>query len=215
MIRDDLAIIIPAYNEESSIGAILESLYKHWNVFVIDDKSIDNTAKIIKKYNVNLIRNKLNFGYSRSIQKGILKVKQNGFRYAITFDCDGEHKAEDLPNFLKLLEKGNSMVLGSRNKKNRFLEKLVAIFMNIFFKIEDPFCGLKGYDLTQIELDNNYLRIPMEDVNTYLMINFLKKGLKYCNCKINTGIRSNDINSRFGTALFGEMKLLKSLRYWI
>lgn len=215
MIKKDLAIIIPAFNEQDSIGEVLESLYKNWNVFVVDDKSVDNTTKIISKFRVNLIRNKFNLGYSRSIQKGILKAKQSGFRYAITFDCDGEHRAEHLPEFIKLLKKGNALVVGSRNKKNRFSEKLFSIFMNFFFKIEDPFCGLKGYDLTQIKFDNNYLRIPMEDVNTYLMIIFLKKGLKYCNCKINVGTRANNITSRFGNALFGEIKLFRSLLYWI
>ena len=59
---------MPAYNEEKTIGKLLKVISKKWEVFVIDDKSIDQTSEIVKQYNVNLIQNESNIGYSRTIQ---------------------------------------------------------------------------------------------------------------------------------------------------
>ncbi len=206
---------MPAYNEEKTIGKLLKVISKKWKVFVIDDKSKDQTFDIVKKFDINLIQNESNIGYSRTIQKGIKKVKESGYRYAITFDCDGEHQTKDIPEVARLLKKGNFLVVGSRNKKNRFVEIIVAFFTSLFLDIDDPFCGLKGYDLNHIDKNCDYLEKPMEDVNTFIMMNFVKRKLRFCNFKIITGERSFNENSRFGISILGEIKLLKSLRYWV
>ena len=85
----------------------------------------------------------------------------------------------------------------------------------LLFKIEDPFCGLKGYDLSLINEDSDYLIKTMEDVNTYLMMAIVKKNLNFCNYKIKVGKRPPNLSSRFGKSLSGEIKLLKSIKYWI
>ena len=215
MINKKLAILIPAFNEEKTIGELLKELSEKWDVFVIEDKSLDNTLQIVKKYKVCLIKNSSNIGYSLSIQKGISKIKNSGYHYVITFDGDGEHRPKDIPKIFNLLKKGNAMVVGSRDWKNRFIEKITSFFTNLFFKIEDPFCGLKGFDLYKINNENKYLRKPMEDVNTYLMFSIIRKKHKYCNYKVKVGQRVPNLNSRFGINLIGEIKLLKSLIYWI
>ena len=58
--NNDFLIIIPAFNEEKSIGNVLKNIVKTYKVLVVDDGSTDNTRQIvdelIKKDNKNLIQ---------------------------------------------------------------------------------------------------------------------------------------------------------------
>ena len=68
----ELAIVVPAYNEESNIGAILESLKAlKSSVILIDDYSTDNTSKIASGYECTIIKNTSNMGYEASINSGL------------------------------------------------------------------------------------------------------------------------------------------------
>lgn len=98
--RDNLiSVIIPTYNAEKYISrcieSVLEQTYKNFEIIIIDDKSTDDTANILKKYerldNVTIITNKKNSGVSFSRNRG-LKLSKGEF---ITFvDSD-----DFLPNF--------------------------------------------------------------------------------------------------------------------
>ena len=114
-----------------------------------------------------------------------------------------------------LLKNNYSLVVGSRNKKNRNIEIFASILTNFFIGIKDPFCGLKGYDLSKITFQNPYLQLEMEDTNTYLMIFYIKKNLSFFNLNINVKRTSKRKNSRFGDGFFSEVKLAKSFFYWL
>ena len=215
MTNKEPAIIIPVFNEEKTIGNVLKKIKNKGSVFVIDDNSTDNSHDIISKYEVNLIKNHSNIGYSKTIQRGIKIVKRNGYKYAITFDSDGEHNIEDIEKITLLLKNNYSLVVGSRNKKNRNIEIFASILTNFFIGIKDPFCGLKGYDLSKITFQNPYLQLEMEDTNTYLMIFYIKKNLSFFNLNINGKRTSKSKNSRFGDGFFSEVKLAKSFFYWL
>ena len=215
MTNKEPAIIIPVFNEEKTIGNVLKKIKNKGSVFVIDDNSTDNSHDIISKYEVNLIKNHSNIGYSKTIQRGIKIVKRNGYKYAITFDSDGEHNIEDIEKITLLLKNNYSLVVGSRNKKNRNIEIFASILTNFFIGIKDPFCGLKGYDLSKITFQNPYLQLEMEDTNTYLMIFYIKKNLSFFNLNINVKRTSKRKNSRFGDGFFSEVKLVKSFFYWL
>ena len=139
MTNKEPAIIIPVFNEEKTIGNVLKKIKNKGSVFVIDDNSTDNSHDIISKYEVNLIKNHSNIGYSKTIQRGIKIVKRNGYKYAITFDSDGEHNIEDIEKITLLLKNNYSLVVGSRNKKNRNIEIFASILTNFFIGIKDPF----------------------------------------------------------------------------
>ena len=215
MTNKEPAIIIPVFNEEKTIGNLLKNIKNKGSIFVIDDNSTDNSYNIISKYEVNLIKNRSNIGYSKTIQRGIKIVKTNGYKYAITFDSDGEHNIEDIEKITLLLKNNYALVVGSRNKKNRNIEILASILTNFFIGIKDPFCGLKGYDLSKITFQNPYLQLEMEDINTYLMIFYIKKNLSFSNFNINVKKSSKRKNSRFGDGFFSEVKLAKSFFYWL
>ncbi len=73
-----ITAIVPAYNEAERIGSVLDVLTKYpkfKEIIVVDDGSIDNTAKVVKKYNVRYVRNKVNKGKGYSMDVGVKLAK--------------------------------------------------------------------------------------------------------------------------------------------
>ena len=206
----DLAIVIPVFNEEKTIDTVLANIKNKGDVILIDDNSTDSTYSLAKNHKIKIIKNKSNIGYSRSIKKGLLFAKKKKYKYVITFDGDGEHN----PNH-NLLKTNYTLIIGSRDKKNRIIEKIIGFFTYLYFGVEDPFCGLKGLNLELIAITDKYFISEMEDVNTFLMISMLKKNYWFQNLKINIIERDNDIKSRFGVSINGEIKLLQAIKYWL
>jgi hypothetical protein len=81
------------------------------------------------------------------LQEGFAQAALRGYRFAITFDADGQHDAAALPAVLDLLESGSEVVIGVRPKAARLSEVLFAVYTRSAYGIRDPLCGLKGYSL--------------------------------------------------------------------
>lgn len=93
----ELSAIIPAYNEEDGIGAVLTELRGRWpelDIIVIDDGSTDQTAKIARQVpGVRVLQHGRNRGYGAGLKTGMLST---GRRCVIWYDADGQHRPDDL-----------------------------------------------------------------------------------------------------------------------
>ena len=69
--RSELAIVVPARDEEKTIKKVVLSLKKYGDILVIDDHSSDKSQKILKTLDVQVIRNKKNLGYEETVLRGI------------------------------------------------------------------------------------------------------------------------------------------------
>ena len=87
----DLIVVIPAYNEEKTIGKLVLEIKKICDVLVVDDCSKDGTREASFKNGAIVHSNKKNKGYSYSINFGIKKAQLLKYKYAITLDADGQH----------------------------------------------------------------------------------------------------------------------------
>jgi len=117
--NDGLSIVIPAYNEESAIGLILNQLmhtldkvdYPH-EIIVVDDCSQDNTAAAVMDFDgVRLIQHKRNRGYGGAIKTGILHSKYDSI---CIIDADGTYPNERIPDLYNRFLLGCDMVVGAR-----------------------------------------------------------------------------------------------------
>ncbi len=113
----DTWVIIPAYNEEPSLGAVLDGLAgRGFQIVIVDDGSTDQTADVALKHPVLLVRHACNLGQGAALQTGIafaLRSPEAGF--IVTFDADGQHSADDIPRLVEPLRAGSCDVcLGSR-----------------------------------------------------------------------------------------------------
>ena len=110
-------IIIPAYNEEGSIGAVVESIRKHAvdaDILVVNDGSRDRTARMARESGAMVISLPYNMGIGTAVQSGFLFAKEKGYHFAVQVDGDGQHPASEIPRLLAALENGVEMAIGSR-----------------------------------------------------------------------------------------------------
>ncbi len=116
-----LAIIIPAYNEEKTIGKVLELIPKKIlgidEIFtiVVDDGSTDATYFRSKEKSSHTIRHSVNLGVGAATITGIEMAKKFGMHMVATLDGDGQHNPLDLPKLIKpIIDKKADVVIGSR-----------------------------------------------------------------------------------------------------
>lgn len=109
-------VIMPAYNEEQTVGAVAASVRPLVDaVFVIDDGSTDRTAVVARAAGAHVLSHVINRGLGAAIQTGIVAARRAGADIAVTFDADGQHRAEDIPRMCAPIEVDEAdVVLGCR-----------------------------------------------------------------------------------------------------
>jgi glycosyltransferase involved in cell wall biosynthesis len=140
-------IIIPAFNEQDTIGGVVDQLKRFCPIIVVDDGSTDATYQKCKLRDVNIVRHQHNKGYGATIKAGLSFACEMDFKYAITIDADGQHDFKDVPLIYELLKSGSHVAVGNRNKLPRLAEKVFSWYTARTLNIDDPLCGFKGYNL--------------------------------------------------------------------
>ena len=206
-------VILPSYNEKSSLIKICKQLKKKKIKFIIlDDHSNDGSAEWLKKNNIYFIRNKKNLGYERNILNGFKHVlRKKNIKYIITFDADGQHKIGDLSKIIKLLKnKSVDILIGNRQEMNRWSENLISFLYNIIFKIKDPLTGLKVYNVNILKKYQNKIS------DSYFLVDLLTLSSKHGSKIINYPITTNKTEySRIGFKLRIHFKILKCIKFII
>ena len=109
-------VVVPAYNEGRVIGDVITGLASAFpNIVVVNDGSSDETAEILRGLPAVVVKHQINLGQGASLQTGITFALERGAKYIVTFDADGQHRAEDALSALRLLGEGQcDVVCGSR-----------------------------------------------------------------------------------------------------
>ena len=112
-----ITIVIPAYNEERSIIAVIRGLKQQGfaSLIVVDDGSSDRTSQLARQEGVILLRHILNRGLGGALGTGINAALRLGAEFIVTFDADGQHDPHDVGRLLDPIENGEAdVVIGSR-----------------------------------------------------------------------------------------------------
>ena len=114
-----ITAVIPAYNEELSIGSVVISTNKYVDhTIVVDDGSSDNTAEIAAKAGAEVINHIQNMGKGAALKTGFDAVKDTDI--IVTIDSDGQHNPDEIPKLVKPIEDGEAdIVNGSRYLDNK------------------------------------------------------------------------------------------------
>ena len=118
----EITAILPAYNEEVSIGSIVLRTLKYADrVIVVDDGSLDRTAEVASLAGAQVLRHEMNMGKGAALKTGFASL--NGDAVIVTIDTDGQHDPADIPRLVDPILQGEAdMVNGSRylngNKKD-------------------------------------------------------------------------------------------------
>ncbi|MDD3473156.1 MAG: glycosyltransferase family 2 protein, partial [Syntrophaceae bacterium] len=112
-LKETITIVIPAYNEEKTIGSVVRGVISHVpeaNVLVVDDGSTDATAREAERSGAFVISHPLNKGNGACIKTALRHIRSG---YIAVIDADGQHDPKDLPKLLNRLNEYD-LVVGSR-----------------------------------------------------------------------------------------------------
>jgi glycosyltransferase involved in cell wall biosynthesis len=111
-------IIIPAYNEEKSVGRLVQeihALHPQYDIVVINDCSLDRTKQAAQEAGAIVVNNPYNLGIGGTMQTGFQIARDNGYDIAVQMDGDSQHDPSSLADLLSpILEGKLDLSVGSR-----------------------------------------------------------------------------------------------------
>ncbi len=183
------SVIIPAYNEGRRIGSVLESMPNGYEVIVVDDGSVDDTAEKVRKFGAKVVRLRKNCGKTKACLEGI---RRSSHEFCIFMDGDGQHYPEDIPKIVGGLKHAD-IVIGSRDMKkvplqrrlsNWYARKSVKFITGKNFS--DALCGFRGVRKSvfrRLEFEKNgYFfesEMAIKAAEKNLRIRFVPVGVSY------------------------------------
>jgi glycosyltransferase involved in cell wall biosynthesis len=211
--KAETVALIPAYNEEGRVGAVVREAKKYVDlVIVADDGSADNTAKEAEEAGAVVIRHPQNMGKGAAVATLIKAALAADAKYAVLLDADGQHDPTDIPKFLQALKSGADHVAGNRFPHTkmptirRLGYKALALLHRILIaKLNDPFNGYRAFSRKALEtLDQDF--DPSYGVETE--INYQLRKAK--TAEIPTTIKYHEASSKANPLLQG-LNLLWSI----
>jgi dolichol-phosphate mannosyltransferase len=161
MDKGKVSIILPALNEAETIGKVIDEIPKHAleqagysiEVLVVDNGSTDHTAQLAREKEARIITEPRR-GKGRAVRTAFEQVSAD---FVFMLDADYTYPATHIPEMLKLLNQGYSVVIGSRlkgqrekgaiNRLNIIGNHLLTLMANILYRarISDLCTGYWGF----------------------------------------------------------------------
>lgn len=174
-------LIIPAYNEEESLKATIDSVQKEApdvDFLIVNDGSSDGTERVCRENHYPFLDLATNFGLAGAFQAGLKYAYRHNYDCAIQFDADGQHLPEyiaELRDAVKIYD----IAIGSRfidqkkpNSLRMFGSNLIqwSIKVTTGKNITDPTSGMRAFNKRMIAYMANGLNYgPEPDTVSYLI----------------------------------------------
>jgi hypothetical protein len=146
-------IVIPAFNEEESIGGVIVNARLHVpfaDILVVNDGSTDSTSAVAKERGVLCVNHPFNLGYGAALQTGFRFATARGYDCVITMDADGQHVPVSVANLVNTMHHQSAdVVIGSRFLGGNYEADLPRrIGIRLFSLIARLFTGITITDPT-------------------------------------------------------------------
>lgn len=164
--ENEVCAVIPTYQNAKTLLKVVADVHRVVDtVFVVDDGSNDSTAALLDKATGNerpekVLTHAKNQGKGAALKTGLTFARQQGFRYAVTVDADGQHRADDIPALLKAVEEEpDALAIGSRGLQHENMPAKSTFanrFSNFWFALQtlqrlpDTQSGLRVYPLRRL-----------------------------------------------------------------
>lgn len=210
-------VLLPAYNEEESLDALLPKIDKifkdensEYRLIVCNDGSSDRTGEILdeyaKKLPMTIVAHKINRGLGETSRDLFEKVAELSEKddVIVRMDCDDTHEPEYIPSMIKKLDEGYDVVIASRfvegggqeglDAYRSYISKAANLFMKIFFPIKglkEYSCGFRAYRASIIK------QAIDEFGNNFMQL----RGLGFT-CTLEKVVKLKILNARFAEVPF-------------
>lgn len=171
-----LTVVIPAYNEEKTIGKVISEIPKSIpnidkvDVMVIDDGSSDKTADVAKSAGATVYSFRQNKGRAKAVAEGFAKFLESGSDILVLTDADDQYDSKEIPLIVEPITQNKAdMVLGDRQVKKldhmKFGNKIGNIMVTktlssiIGLDISDGQSGFRAYTretVAKLHIFSNY-----------------------------------------------------------
>jgi len=187
----EVSVVIPAFNEEETVGDVVSGAIEVLNashidheVIVVDDGSADETSAIAKKSGAKVVRNPRNLGHGAALRTGF---RQADGDIIVMLDADEQNDPHDIPKVVSPLLQGKAdLVIGSRymieqdrgfGLYRRLLDRLFVTLVRylVGVKLSDSqsmFRAIRTDLLNQLDIRADY-RISVE-----MIVEAQRKGLR-------------------------------------
>jgi len=180
---DHLITLIPAFNEETTIGALVNQIKQRWNcsVVVIDDCSVDATARIARAAGATVLPLILQLGAWGAIQAGLRYALRKGYRAAVTLDADGQHEPAYIGELLEPLSAGRTDVaIGAFPERASRSRRIAWAYFRWLtgLRLEDITSGFRAYNHAAMTVlaSGEASLLDYQDVGVLLILR--RKGLR-------------------------------------
>lgn len=189
--KNDIAVIIPSYNEAENLEGLLHNMPKEVKgrdigVIVVDDCSSDATEEIVKSAGYLFVKNKIHRGGGAALRLGYDIARRLKPQVIVTMDADGQHNPQEIESLVLPIFEDNydfvigSRILGSQEKVSqlrfiglRFFNSIISVLLGR--KITDCSSGFRAFKVSLpdlVDLDEDQFH------TSELIIDAVKKGVR-------------------------------------
>jgi glycosyltransferase involved in cell wall biosynthesis len=221
---ESVGVLIAAYNEGPSIGAVVRGCLAHTpglrEVLVVDDGSRDDTAAEAERAGARVHRLPVNQGKGAALREGFARVAGD---VVVLLDGDGQDPPEEIPRLLEALAPDVDLVIGSRflgrfeagaiTPINRVGNLALTGVLNLLFgvRVTDSQAGFRA--LRRRALDGLQLEARAYDIETEVLLQVQARGGRVVEVGVTRGARAHGASGlsavRDGTRILARMIRLR------
>lgn len=200
-----ISVVIPAYNEEYTLGGVIRkttltmnNMKMPYEIIVVDDGSSDCTKDVAALCEASVLSNGQNKGKGHALRIGFEHARGD---IIVTMDSDGSHHPEEIPHLVKPLFDGIDITAGSRFLGNgkHFTTRLnclgnslfnIAILILTGKRVTDSQTGFRAFKKDMLQ----HVRLESEgyDIETELTVKGLRNGFRFKEVPISCKRRKYD-----------------------
>jgi glycosyltransferase involved in cell wall biosynthesis len=180
-----LLILVPAFNEEEAIGAVIREIREtvpETSILVVDDCSGDATVSVARNAGADVMSLPHHLGLGGAVQAGYRLAYELGFDYVIRIDGDGQHDPRYIPKIYDALRSsGCEMIIGSRFmdgefEPSSFLRGLGIRFFRLVLRpilgkaVRDPTSGFVGVNRAALQVFSKSFPLEYPEIETLVVL---------------------------------------------
>jgi len=204
MKRSNIAVLIPAWNEEATVASVVANLKKDidCDVIVINDASMDGTVAQAERAGAEVLSLPVNLGAWGATQTGIRYALKQGYRQVITMDADGQHDSAFIRKLLAPIQEGTAdIVIGSCPDRGSKARKIAWMLFRWItgLDIEDLTSGFRSYDSSAMILlaSREATLLEYQDVGVLMLL-------------MHSGLRIREVEVKMQPRQVGSSKVFGS-----